>query len=227
MKGCELLFNKDMYDLVQTLLNKKTGLKKPYVSTIHYFIWNKMALLAETLVEEWLNRNGYFTIRGIKQGVDEIDMLAVRPSGTKSIDAMHVEVQASFRPVSYLSKLTKRLTKELGKEKGSAWKMPHDVLQECVNEWVQAKFTDPAKIKRRDALWPSAYWELVLVHGIVKHSEELKLIQAAGIRLVALEQVINELCSPARPSYTATGSDLVDLIEFFATWQKKQSGNYA
>ncbi len=36
-----------------------------------------MALLAEEVVEEWLNRNGYFTIRGIKVGVDEIDTLAI------------------------------------------------------------------------------------------------------------------------------------------------------
>jgi hypothetical protein len=27
-----------------------------------------MALLAESLVDEWLNRNGYFTIRGVKHG---------------------------------------------------------------------------------------------------------------------------------------------------------------
>ena len=33
-----------------------------------------MALLAEELVEEWLNRQGYFTIRGIKFGVHEIDL---------------------------------------------------------------------------------------------------------------------------------------------------------
>jgi hypothetical protein len=38
-----------------------------------------MALLAEELVEEWLNRAGYFTIRGVKLGVHEIDLLAVRP----------------------------------------------------------------------------------------------------------------------------------------------------
>lgn len=31
-----------------------------------------MSLLGEEVVEEWLNRNGYFTIRGIKVGVDEI-----------------------------------------------------------------------------------------------------------------------------------------------------------
>lgn len=36
-----------------------------------------MALLAEEIVEEWLNRQGYFTIRGIKMGVQEIDLLAV------------------------------------------------------------------------------------------------------------------------------------------------------
>jgi len=37
-----------------------------------------MALLAEKIVEEWLNRQGYFTIRGIKMGVHKIDMLAVK-----------------------------------------------------------------------------------------------------------------------------------------------------
>jgi len=37
-----------------------------------------MALLAESLVEEWLNRNRFFTIRGIKHGLAEIDLLAIR-----------------------------------------------------------------------------------------------------------------------------------------------------
>lgn len=37
-----------------------------------------MELLAETLVEEWLNGNGYFTI-GIKEGVAEIDLLGTCP----------------------------------------------------------------------------------------------------------------------------------------------------
>jgi len=38
-----------------------------------------MALLAESLVDEWLNRQGFFTVRGIKHGVHEIDLLGVRP----------------------------------------------------------------------------------------------------------------------------------------------------
>jgi len=41
-----------------------------------------MSLLAEEIVEEWLNRDGYFTIRGIKLGVHEIDLLALKVRGS-------------------------------------------------------------------------------------------------------------------------------------------------
>jgi hypothetical protein len=37
-----------------------------------------VAIFAETLVEEWLNRKGFFTIRGAKGGLLEMDLLAVR-----------------------------------------------------------------------------------------------------------------------------------------------------
>lgn len=52
-----------------------------------------MALLAETVVEEWLMRNGYFTIRGLKIGIHEMDILAIKnvEGGWKNI---HVEVQS-------------------------------------------------------------------------------------------------------------------------------------
>jgi hypothetical protein len=50
-----------------------------------------MALLAEELVEEWLNRQGYFTIRGIKLGVHEIDLLAIRSHGSE-LECRQLEV---------------------------------------------------------------------------------------------------------------------------------------
>lgn len=59
----------------------------------------RMALLAEEIVEEWLNRQGYFTIRGVKIGVHEMDLLAVR-FNAGAIDCRQTEVQASVRPVS-------------------------------------------------------------------------------------------------------------------------------
>ena len=39
-----------------------------------------MSQLAEEIVEERLNRQGYFTIRRLRLGVDEIDLLAIRPA---------------------------------------------------------------------------------------------------------------------------------------------------
>lgn len=73
-----------------------------------------MALQAETLVEEWFNRNGYFTIRGIKDKIDEIDILAIKNLGEFGWDCVHCEVQVSIRPVGYISKLTRELVQELG-----------------------------------------------------------------------------------------------------------------
>ena len=46
-----------------------------------------MSLLAETLVDEWLNRKGLnLPFDGIKDGVDEIDLLGVRPIKMASKD---------------------------------------------------------------------------------------------------------------------------------------------
>jgi Holliday junction resolvase-like predicted endonuclease len=52
-----------------------------------------MSLLAETLVEEWLNRKGYFTIRGIKDSIDEIDVLGVKSSW----HCVHCEVRQNHK----------------------------------------------------------------------------------------------------------------------------------
>jgi hypothetical protein len=81
-----------------------------------------MALLAEEIVEEWLNRQGFFTIRGIKVGVEEIDILAMRLDDEGKPICRHIEVQASINPVSYLTPLAKALQKELGR---AAFSMKH------------------------------------------------------------------------------------------------------
>lgn len=80
-----------------------------------------MALLAEEIVEEWLNRQGHFTIRGIKLGVHEIDLLAIK-ANSGEIERRHIEVQASMRPVSYITSVSKERQKRTGKKPGSAKK---------------------------------------------------------------------------------------------------------
>ena len=176
-----------------------------------------MSLLAESLVEEWLNRKGFFTIRGLKQRVDEIDLLAVAPRGTAETEAWHVEVQASFRPVSYITPLTETIARDLGKKKTSAFARSPDVLSECVRAWVQKKFRAEKKVGVRRALWPDADWRFVVVHGVVKHPTELQLIAKDRVTLVSLDSVLSELCSGAPPPFTGSaGGDLAELIQHYA-----------
>src|SRR5678815_5231534 len=82
-----------------------------------------MAALAESLVDEWLNRQGFFTVRGIKHGVDEIDLLGVRPSDD-GLEAWHVEVQASCRPIGYISPLPERHVPSFASSRTSAKQRP-------------------------------------------------------------------------------------------------------
>ncbi|KAF0246445.1 MAG: hypothetical protein FD180_709 [Planctomycetota bacterium] len=51
-----------------------------------------MSELAEEIVAEWLNRDGFFTIRGQREGNTQIDLLALKwsPAGPQ---CWHYEVQ--------------------------------------------------------------------------------------------------------------------------------------
>jgi hypothetical protein len=174
-----------------------------------------MSLLAEVLVEEWLNRKGFFTIRGIKDGVDEVDLLGVRK--TKSgYEGWHIEAQVSFRPVSYVTKLTDSLAKKLNKKKTSAWERPPDVLKECVRAWIEQKYTCPKKASARSRLWSDLSWKYHFVHGNVKYVDELVEIESYGIKLVPFQKVLEDICNRTDPGFPgAAGSDIADIVDFY------------
>ncbi|MFC5474891.1 hypothetical protein [Paraherbaspirillum soli] len=174
-----------------------------------------MAALAESLVDEWLNRQGFFTVRGLKRGVDEIDLLAVRPSGT-SFEAWHVEVQASFRPISYISKIPKELVATFGASGTSAKHRPPEVLRSCVKAWVQGKYLSSKKCKMREEAWQSLAWKFFLVHAEMRWQEELDCIAEAGITLLPLLQVLEELRNQKQGLLRGgAGTDIAELIEYF------------
>lgn len=176
-----------------------------------------MALLAEQLVDEWLNRIGFFTIRGIKGGVHEIDLLGVRPS-TRGLEGWHVEVQVSFRPMSYLGKLSKDAQKELGaKSASSAKKRPADLIRASIDEWVEKKFQSPRKREMRDRCWRDIDWQYKFVHGVVHDQTELRLIAERNIDLISFNDVLRALCdhNPGE-LFGGAGTDIAEIIRYFA-----------
>lgn len=174
-----------------------------------------MSLLAESLVEEWLNRAGYFTIRGARFGVSEMDLLAVR-QGPNGLEARHIEAQVSTNPIAYISPLTDAQAKSVGKAKTSAWSRPRETLEISVAAWISKKFTADGKVNARDKAWPGLKWSLEFVHGSVRHPEELDIIRSHGIKTHTFYSVLASLCNdPALTHKGGAGTDIVEMLAYY------------
>ena len=172
-----------------------------------------MALLAEVLVEEWLNRQGFFTIRGLKLGVHEMDLLAIRPKGDGSIECRHVEVQASVNPISYMTRLTKADQVALKRSATSSGARTPEQIQRGVEEWVQKKFGRPTKTSMLRQLAPGPWSRELVIHRL-KHPEELDMLIEAGIMIHRLSDILREMRQVKGKVSRASGSDFMDLLFF-------------
>lgn len=178
-----------------------------------------MALLAEQLVDEWLNRNGFFTLRGIKSGVHEIDLLGVRASKGR-LEGWHVECQVSFRPVSYIGRLSKERQQEIGaKSATSAKKRPPHVVKADIDDWVAKKFRTEKKKAMRDLCWKGIDWRFKFVHGKVHDKAELARIEERGVELISFDKVLKELCEH-KPGelFGGAGTDIAEIIRYYAEY---------
>ena len=140
-----------------------------------------MAILAESLVEEWLNREKFFTVRGVKHGVGEIDLLAIRHEAEAPVTGWHVEVQASFRPIGYIAKLTDEMARASNKVRTSAVARTPEQIEICARDWVWSKFKTPHKAKARERFWPNVEWSYHLVHAVVREQRELEVFKQEGV----------------------------------------------
>lgn len=171
-----------------------------------------MAVIAERVVEEWLNRMRYLTIRGVHERNAEIDLLAVRCENGR-IDAKHVEVNVSTNPVGYLTYLTPDIARAHGVNPGSAMRRTPDDARICVQAWIAKKFD--ARSALRETVWPGLHWSRVLVHGKIRFQEERDAFADSGITMVPIRQVLDDLRGGKLAAYsTSAAGDLVSLIEF-------------
>jgi Holliday junction resolvase-like predicted endonuclease len=174
-----------------------------------------MALLAESLVEEWLNRSGFFTIRGIKHGVGEIDLLGIKHEADAPVIGRHVEVQVSFRPVRYIAQLTGAMAREYNKPRTTAKKRTPEQIEECARVWVAEKFRSKGKQQVRESLWPKVEWSYHLVHGKIKEKKELNIFQSEGVVCHQFSDLLVTLCGPDRTFSGSAGGDLAEIVRYY------------
>ena len=118
-----------------------------------------MALRAETLVEEWLKRKGCFSIRGLKRGLGELDLLAVRPQ-PDDVVGWHVEVTVSFRPSGYLAREPARSS---GQGESHVRKRTPEEVRAYARQSVESKSHAAAKFRLRAELRPGVRWSFHLI----------------------------------------------------------------
>jgi len=162
-----------------------------------------MAALDEQLVEEWLNRSGFFTIRGVKAGLSEMDLLAIRVNGCEP-EYWHLEVQVSFNPMGYIggdNNARKRTKKEVAAG---------------IDAWVEKKFRQEKVLKRRDELVPrdQSKWKEILVHAETRHPEERDLIKAKGVTLISYYEIIEQLLLERKSTSSSAASGIVDIVRY-------------
>ena len=211
------MFDSNVYATYNTAI-RRISLKS---KVVHFYQESvkQMALLAEEIVEEWLNREGYFTIRGIKLGVHEIDILAIKLNGSE-IEARHIEVQASSNPVSYFCQLSKRLRKKTGRSPQSTKLRSSEEINESVTEWLERKYYHKRKQELRQSLYPGK-WEFELVIHKVKYDDEIEVIKNKGIKVFYLSDVIKSISkSNSTIIQSAAGASLLELINFTDSKQK-------
>ncbi len=169
-----------------------------------------MALLAEELVEEWLNRQGYFTIRGAKVGVHEIDLLAIRSQG-EGLERRHIEVQASLRPIGYISPLTSADAASTGQGRNNARKRTEAELRGGVVVWVERKYANPKKESLRQALAPGE-WSRELVLHRVRDESEVRMIEELDVRVTRLDAIVADLARGGTMLQGGAGTNFAELI---------------
>lgn len=183
-----------------------------------------MAVLAESLVDEWLNRQGFFTVRGMRHGVNEIDLLGVRPNA-QGLEAWHVEVQVSFRPVGYISSIPRDAVQGFSKSSRSAKTRTPDLLRSAVAGWIEKKFTGPVKCRAREGAWPGLAWKYVFVHAVVRTQLELDLIAGHGVEVKPFNDVLSELGQATGRFRGGAGTDLSEIIEYFYQQRRAAGSN--
>lgn len=159
-----------------------------------------MSLLDEQMVEEWLNRNDFFTMRGLKCGIDEIDLLAIRHRQPNEF--WHVEVQVSFRPIGYVGGDT------------NARKRTSNEIRDGIEKWVFKKFKNEKKSARREQVAPGANWKYKFVHGNLRDAAELEYMSALGVEPVAYTDVLSGLLLKELAPSSSIASGIVEIIKF-------------
>lgn len=133
---------------------------------------------SEQFVASAFQSLGYFVIQGLKVGVREADLLAIRINNGKP-EYYHIEIQVSHNPVGVLRAQSKF---------GQTAKNPMKAAKDFINK----KFLQKDLVKAIEKCLGTRQYKRIFVHGILKETEQLRILKKRGIECIALESLLSE-----------------------------------
>lgn len=135
---------------------------------------------AEEIVAGCFQSMDYFVISGVRIGVKEVDLLAIKlNTGGHVAERVHVEVQVSANPVGVL------------RTKAGLGKTGHDP-RKSAREYVGKKFLDPKVLKRVKAIFSGHQYSRLFVHGKVNKPEQLDEMRKMGIKCIPIGEMVRQ-----------------------------------
>ena len=76
------------------------------------------------------------------------------------------------------------------------------------------KFTEPAKVKRRNSIAQAAQWKYKLVHAVVRDKYELTCLSNLGVETKPYDEVLAELRAAGRGLGSSVAAGIVEIINY-------------
>ena len=160
-----------------------------------------VARVAEIIPELWLNRQGFFTMRGLmsSNGKAELDLVGYQP---RDEVAVHVEVSASPKPSG-----------QLGGETVAR-------LRQGVDAYVQKKYRrEDVEEARGLTCKDGTTWKLMLAHGTLNHEAKVcEALRDNGVEPISLFKMLNDLAGDLPIRIEADADYFAYLAHAYARW---------
>ena len=178
-----------------------------------------MAHIDETVVEHWLRRQGYSTVRGLatrakdpkKKGRKELDLLAIHVGNRELI---HTEVQSSPSPMNYLGEL-KSLDESVRKYIRD--KFDDMRVQDMRNEWCRYQGFEVDRLRKM------VVYQKLKEKREHEEKDQLEVLRDEGVEAVSFSEILRSLKSGRRLSFQFK-SDVDDLATLFLTTPINEDG---
>ncbi len=157
--------------------------------------------IIEDIVADWFNSKGYFVIKNLKAGLNEIDILAVKLNSGQKIDrAVHVEVQCSSKPIGYIGGSRSAKERNVSEVKSG------------VRNYIDKKFNSE-KIRNVVCELVGNKYEKMFVHGKLREeAETIKYFEKNRIEVVCVWQIFKEIKANKGAYKTTEGNRYHQLL---------------